>query len=581
LRKMLFGNTFHVFSYEWKKSCFKFHTPYSDLSYALEAEKGGARAILMAVQVYIIKYCLFVRNREENIPLQGLCEMSQTEQENALAESLGDILWTAGERRKAIVCLVTTDTYFTPNIDYKIDNLTERLQLFEFFEKEAAQKFICDHIQCAILNVILTGRASPHVFNGFQKFDSEGGVQELLHGVLARNDVGYLHWNKEEVEHYRPLQVGSMLKTPKLPIWLCNISGIYTVLFSTNRLLLSDWKMEHIFDLYLYNGQPSQKKTVHLTRFRKVSYLNGGAMGFEGEWSAAAAVVSAGIAIPYEPPNYWRKTQFLLSGPGGGGGGGPVSPQHHELTSLFECPVCFDYVLPPILQCQAGHLVCNQCRQKLSCCPTCRGSLTPSIRNLAMEKVASAVLFPCKYATTGCSLTLHHTEKPEHEDICEYRPYSCPCPGASCKWQGSLEAVMSHLMHAHKSITTLQGEDIVFLATDINLPGAVDWVMMQSCFGHHFMLVLEKQEKYEGHQQFFAIVLLIGTRKQAENFAYRLELNGNRRRLTWEATPRSIHDGVAAAIMNSDCLVFDTAIAHLFADNGNLGINVTISTCCP
>lgn len=134
-------------------------------------------------------------------------------------------------------------------------------------------------------------------------------------------------------------------------------------------------------------------------------------------------------------------------------------------------------------------------------------------------------------------------------------------------------------MHAHKSITTLQGEDIVFLATDINLPGAVDWVMMQSCFGHHFMLVLEKQEKYEGHQQFFAIVLLIGTRKQAENFAYRLELNGNRRRLTWEATPRSIHDGVAAAIMNSDCLVFDTSIAHLFADNGNLGINVTISMC--
>lgn len=187
--------------------------------------------------------------------------------------------------------------------------------------------------------------------------------------------------------------------------------------------------------------------------------------------------------------------------------------------------------------------------------------------------------FSQQYASAGCLLSLHHSEKPEHEEVCEFRPYTCPCPGASCKWQGSLEAVMPHLMHAHKSITTLQGEDIVFLATDINLPGAVDWVMMQSCFGHHFMLVLEKQEKYEGHQQFFAIVLLIGTRKQAENFAYRLELNGNRRRLTWEATPRSIHDGVAAAIMNSDCLVFDTSIAHLFADNGNLGINVTISMC--
>lgn len=61
----------------------------------------------------------------------------------------------------------------------------------------------------------------------------------------------------------------------------------------------------------------------------------------------------------------------------------------------------------------------------------------------------------------------------------------------------------------------------MFLATDINLPGAVDWVMMQSCFGHNFMLVLEKQEKFDGLQMFYAIVQLIGTRKQAENFIYR------------------------------------------------------------
>lgn len=111
---------------------------------------------------------------------------------------------------------------------------------------------------------------------------------------------------------------------------------------------------------------------------------------------AAATISAAGPGSSAVPA-----AAAVISGPGGGGGGGggaagPVSPQHHELTSLFECPVCFDYVLPPILQCQAGHLVCNQCRQKLSCCPTCRGALTPSIRNLAMEKVASAVLFPCK-----------------------------------------------------------------------------------------------------------------------------------------------------------------------------------------
>lgn len=137
---------------------------------------------------------------------------------------------------------------------------------------------------------------------------------------------------------------------------------------------------------------------------------------------------------------------------------------------------------------------------------------------------------------------------------------------------------MDHLKKVHKSITTLQGEDIVFLATDINLPGAVDWVMMQSCFGYNFMLVLEKQEKFDhGQQVFYAVVQLIGAKKEADNFMYRLELSTHRRRLCWEATPRSIHEGVAHAIQLSDCLAFDTPTAQLFAENGNLGINVTIS----
>jgi hypothetical protein len=85
-----------------------------------------------------------------------------------------------------------------------------------------------------------------------------------------------------------------------------------------------------------------------------------------------------------------------------------------------------------------------------------------NIRNLAMEKVASTVMFPCKYSTSGCAVSLLHTEKGEHEETCEFRPYSCPCPGASCKWQGSLEQVMPHLMMSHKSITTLQGNKTKF-----------------------------------------------------------------------------------------------------------------------
>lgn len=50
--------------------------------------------------------------------------------------------------------------------------------------------------------------------------------------------------------------------------------------------------------------------------------------------------------------------------------GGPTSA---EILSAFECPVCLDCMVPPYLQCQSGHLLCGNCRPKVSCCPSCRG----------------------------------------------------------------------------------------------------------------------------------------------------------------------------------------------------------------
>ncbi|XP_057593782.1 inactive ubiquitin carboxyl-terminal hydrolase MINDY-4B [Hippopotamus amphibius kiboko] len=307
LRQSLFGNTVQVFSSDWTKAYFRFHDPFSDLAFALEVGKGGASSIQMAVQGSIIKYLLFTRKGKDG-NFHRLRSVSQQEQQRALAAVLAGILWAAGAAQKATVCLVTEDTHVAPTPDYTGDGFTERLQLFELLEKEATEKFIYDHLQCfkgershgvilflyslifsrtferlqkdldvstthllqpnaggflcrqAVLNMILTGRASPHVFNGCQK----GKPQEMLYGVVTHSDIGYLQWGKDTSEDDRFSQVGSMLKTPKLPIWLCNINGNYSVLFSTNRQLLSDWKVERLFDLYFYSGQPAQNKPAHL-----------------------------------------------------------------------------------------------------------------------------------------------------------------------------------------------------------------------------------------------------------------------------------------------------------------------------
>ncbi|KAL1477564.1 hypothetical protein MTO96_017117 [Rhipicephalus appendiculatus] len=41
------------------------------------------------------------------------------------------------------------------------------------------------------------------------------------------------------------------------------------------------------------------------------------------------------------------------------------------LSRLLECPVCGDYALPPILQCENGHHLYTRCRQKVARCPIC------------------------------------------------------------------------------------------------------------------------------------------------------------------------------------------------------------------
>ncbi|XP_053311498.1 seven in absentia homolog 3 [Spea bombifrons] len=169
-----------------------------------------------------------------------------------------------------------------------------------------------------------------------------------------------------------------------------------------------------------------------------------------------------------------------------------------------------------------------------------------------------------------------------HEVVYDPQLTSCSCPLYACKWEGHLEVVISHLTQTH-TINILQGPEIVFLATDMNLPAPVEWIIAHSCLGHYFLLVLRKQEKYHGYPQFFATMMLIGTPAQAENFNYKLELNRNQRRLTWESTPRSVLDCVDSVITDGDCLVLNAPVAQLFSDNGNLAIGIAITTnkLCP
>ncbi|KAM4769475.1 inactive ubiquitin carboxyl-terminal hydrolase MINDY-4B isoform 5-T5 [Cyanocitta cristata] len=306
LQKLLFRNMTPLFSCEWAAAHFRFRPPHSDLAYALEAGKGGTRAILVAVQAHIISYLLFTRETECT-HLERLCRVGQWEQGQALAMALAEILWAAGGGGRAVVCLITAPITMMPHEGYRANSFTERIQLFEFSEKAAAQGFISDHIHCfkgegshgvilflysllfsrtlervqedlgdtapllnissgnitcteAVLSLLLTGRASPRELGGSQELESGTGDGDG-EALWQRGAVGFLRWERAPVER----QVSPGLRTPRLPVWLCSVSGRHSVLFGTDSRLLSDWKSERIFHLYFYSGQQEQTQTAHLT----------------------------------------------------------------------------------------------------------------------------------------------------------------------------------------------------------------------------------------------------------------------------------------------------------------------------
>lgn len=63
-----------------------------------------------------------------------------------------------------------------------------------------------------LMNLLLTGRASSHVFNGTLQFGEDGQpLERPLKGVLSRSDVGYLHWSREQMKRDGLPQVSTSL----------------------------------------------------------------------------------------------------------------------------------------------------------------------------------------------------------------------------------------------------------------------------------------------------------------------------------------------------------------------------------
>ncbi|OWF43742.1 probable ubiquitin carboxyl-terminal hydrolase MINDY-4 isoform X2 [Mizuhopecten yessoensis] len=304
LKTLIFGSANQNFNDEWRYQSFTF-CDLPSLKFGFVQKKGGPCGVLAAVQACVLVEMLF---GDCKIPTNRFSDPTIEERSGCLASALAQILWRAGESRTAVVVLPSGKPQFqTGKGKFKQDDLTETLMINHFknhtdlknfitqnlsqFEldgtsgviltlyscimsrfmdlvrsdmDEPTGKLLGAHGYCTqdMVNLILTGRAVSNVFNDVVELETGDGTPgTILRGPNSRCDTGLLSL----FEHYRSCQVGTYLKTPRFPIWVICSESHFSVMFSLNKELVSNWKAERRFDLFYFDGLARQQELIKLT----------------------------------------------------------------------------------------------------------------------------------------------------------------------------------------------------------------------------------------------------------------------------------------------------------------------------
>nr|XP_002122244.1 inactive ubiquitin carboxyl-terminal hydrolase MINDY-4B-like [Ciona intestinalis] len=318
LRVITIGFSSQSFTSDWRKFYFAFRETKSAIPYAMDATMPGPRALTLCMQAYIMKHLLFTSDQNNDSAASYFGKSSPTpssyEQECALVEAITDVLWKAATTRsdkgQVTVTLMGSDPCFETKGSFIADGFTEKLWIYTINSKNETKKFIRRNVHYfnsrkspggilllysvvlsrtidvllkdfgrkqtslltdnarstqSLINLLLTGQGSPFIHNGVVRTDSKGkALDRPLAGLRCRSEMGFLFFNKNEPEKKRT-QVGSMYKTPLLPIWVTQVNGSYGVLFCTARDLVTDWKTERYFCLHYYNGHFTQQAEATIT----------------------------------------------------------------------------------------------------------------------------------------------------------------------------------------------------------------------------------------------------------------------------------------------------------------------------
>jgi E3 ubiquitin-protein ligase SIAH1 len=242
-----------------------------------------------------------------------------------------------------------------------------------------------------------------------------------------------------------------------------------------------------------------------------------------------------------------------------------------DVLEQLECPVCTEYMLPPITICGNGHNICSRCKQKFHNCPTCREKLSVT-RNKALEKLAVRVECPCRNEIYGCTLTFPIALIREHQDVCEYDPIVCLLQNlVHCNWKGPFEEFKRHVTQKHKNWVTNMSGMKEFLIKNFNKNKVYVRIIMlnDDAFQQHF-------EVRNG--AVYYVIKYIGTAEKASDFKYKFKLGNTSDKISVCNVVSCYSVDVQEVYNTGKCvkLFYDT-LERFLDENNNLKFSVEIS----
>lgn len=135
-----------------------------------------------------------------------------------------------------------------------------------------------------------------------------------------------------------------------------------------------------------------------------------------------------------------------------------------ELYNNLECPVCSNYMAPPIPECKNKHSICKHCFQKVENCPLCRAPKHGHGISLALGEIYEMLTIPCRFRDRGCQYSCKGEFLYRHEMVCELRTRNCFVrKSLECGWEGPISDMKDHLLTQHPTNSCIDKEKETFV----------------------------------------------------------------------------------------------------------------------